>query len=382
MSIEVSMQNGMKYELIPKKFTAHTVYSPQAHGDIIIPKSILYNNNKKYYITKIGAETFKNNQEICSVQFPEDSKIKSFENSSFYGCSIKSISIPRKVKFIGESAFFLCYKLKTINLPIDSKLVTLDSNAISFSLIESLFIPSKVEELKNGWCCSTKELNEILISPQNPTFSYLDDEKKMVVAKSGKKSYDLIFACRNIEKVCIRPDINRICVDSFMECVHLTKIEFSENSQLEYIEDNAFRNCSLLESISIPFRVKKIGGAVFSKCGNLQKVEFSEGSQLEKIEKGAFAWTSIQNIVIPRKTNHINRAAFLSCEQLKSAEILGDNIFIDDFCFKKCKSLLVVSIPNVHKVSLTVKIFNECSNDFSLFISSNSLANADRFHKT
>ena len=93
-----------------------------------------------------------------------------------------------------------------MDFPKNSKLSSIGRNSFSLSYIQSLSIPSTVQKLEEGWCCQTQFLKQILISPKNEHFKYLDENRKIIVGKSNSKSeiFDvLIFACIDIEKVFI-----------------------------------------------------------------------------------------------------------------------------------------------------------------------------------
>lgn len=81
-------------------------------------------------------------------------------------------------------------------------------------------------------------------------------------------------------------------------CNNLKKIIFKNDSKLEIIDDEAFRN-SKIEYISIPPTVKKIGFSVFDNCKNLKIIEILESSQLKFINKNIFGQCSRTTIMIP-----------------------------------------------------------------------------------
>ena len=62
-------------------------------------------------------------------------------------------------------------------------------------------------------------------------------------------------------------------------------VRFTEG--LQKIGDDAFSECSLLKSITIPSSVTEIDADAFSRCSNLREVALNEG--LQKIGKWAFS---------------------------------------------------------------------------------------------
>ena len=95
-------------------------------------------------------------------------------------------------------------------------------------------------------------------------------EDKYLVGKSdsSKVEFDiLLFACRDIEDICILSNIKIISSFAFSECKKLTKM-----CTFSY---------SKIKEIFIPSDVSKICEGAFEKCTNLQIIEISEESKLE-----------------------------------------------------------------------------------------------------
>lgn len=79
-----------------------------------------------------------------------------------------------------------------------------------------------------------------------------------------------------IESISIPPSVLRIGKEVFQECNRLKEINFTKDSQLKIIEENAFAN-SVLESISIPPHVIKICSGVFF---SLEKRKYNDLSNI------------------------------------------------------------------------------------------------------
>ena len=339
--IETS-NNGIFYQLNKKDLTAKVIYSPDAKGQVLIPQFIVY-ENQKYNITCIGEESFKNNQRIYSIEFDQDSELRSISKSAF-----------------------------------------------SNSSLQSIMIPSKVEALQKGWCYGTPQLNTIILSQVNMFYQYLDEKKQIIIGKSEPSSeiFDtLIFAARNIKKAIIPSFIKHISSYSFSGCKFLSKISISENSELISIEKSAFSNSSLQEifipksvkvleegwchrtpklvnvtlsplnenfvylndkqkvivgksdfkiecfdtlvfaprnivSFTIPSQIRHICSFAFSFCSVLKSVDFEdlEKSKLESIGKCAFAYSSLPEISIPFGVTVIDEATFMMCKNLQKVD--------------------------------------------------------------
>lgn len=163
-----------------------------------------------------------------------------------------------------------------------------------------LQIPATVTDLEDGWCHETSDLREIIIDQNNPRYQIYNN--KMII---GKKSFEstnfdvLIFCFRDVESDIIPDFITVIGAHSFSGCQSLIKVEFSENSQLEIIKEDAFKG-SGIESFTVPLHVTKICDGAFCFCNYLRTFEILPNSELQTIEKEAFFEASIESLRIPQ----------------------------------------------------------------------------------
>lgn len=375
-------KDNINFELNADNFTAKIIKSPEAKGDILIQRSINYNNHD-FIITSIGEDAFKFNTKINSINMSTDSEIYLIENCVFSNSSINTIYfssnvrefkedwcklvillinvsvspknhyityyennfllsksnekdekfnnlifarrnieetaiIPEFVTRICPHSFSLCSRLKSIQFPPNSQLISIEENAFSSSRIENITIPPSTQFLTDGWCSFTSNLTKITLSPQNRYFSFI--ENKYIIKKSDKKNDDIIvFACRDIEEINVPSFIKRIAANSFSNCSRLKKVSFSDDSHLDSIGKESFFSSSI-EKISIPSNVTRIEKASFSSCRQLKSVEFPINSQINSIEAHLFENTKIQCITIPPKVTKICQGAFMRCSFLESIE--------------------------------------------------------------
>lgn len=272
----------------------------------------------------IGKSAFLYCENLQEVEFPKNSELSLIDKKAFANSSITNILVPSKTKAIKNDAFAWCSTLEKVEFLEDSELELIGEYALSGTSIKSFTIPPNVSQLQKNWCSFTSNLNEILISTRNKSFSYADKDHKLVVFKSDKcsDSYDsLVFACRDINHVVIPSYVRYICSSSFNECKKVKTFEFEENSNLLSIDEFAFTS------------------------------------------------SSISNISLPRNLNKIGSDAFSYCFKLKALEYLGMNSFNENFCFLCCSELLVISFPNVKEIQIDKGSLSFVeSNDFSIFI--------------
>lgn len=315
-------KENINFELNSDIMTANIINSPKARNKIFIPYSILY-ESKEYVIEKINDEVFKKNYSLKSMDFPKNSKLSS----------------------IGRNSFSLSY-------------------------IQSLSIPSTVQKLEEGWCCQTQFLKQILISPKNEHFKYLDENRKIIVGKSNSKSeiFDvLIFACRDIEKVFIPSTIKYIDSYAFSYCNKLKSIEFSKDSQILAFGKYSFSYC-FLTNLTIPKTVEKLDKGWCRGNFKLKKVFISSESRhfkylnekneviVGKSKSGffdeiKFANRDIKQVFIPSMIKYIDSFAFSECRLLKSIEFSPNSqlLAIGEGSFSN-SGIERISIPSSTKI--------------------------------
>lgn len=362
--------DGFRFLINDDDKTAILIENISSRDDILIPKSIEYNFNE-YIIIAIGKGAFRSSRKIKSVHFQKDSELKQIGKYAFANSSITAISIPSHVSLIEEGAFYGCHKLEKFELPMNSELKSISPLVFFDSSLNSFNIPSKLSNLEERSCFKLPNLTKLSISPVNMNLSYYDEN--FIIAKSDvDQSYNiLIMARRNIKKARIPSFINRIAPYAFDECKQLVEVIFTDNSELQIIDKNAFSN-TLIETITIPSSVKEICEKAFINCSKLKKVIFQNDSELELIGKNAFSECAIENIFIPSHVKCIENSAFSYCSKLKTVEFTEDSELkvIGSYSFSK-SSIENISMPS-HLTDICNDAFTGCNKLKSVKFSDNS----------
>lgn len=155
--------------------------------------------------------------------------------------------------------------------------------------------------------------------------------------------------------------------NAFRECTLLKTVSFGSNSQLQTIEQYAFYNCTTLESFTMPNTVTYLGNFVLKNCKNLKTLWLSNGlkelltdafhtcsaleevhfpANLEKIAQGCFAnTTNLRHIDLPATLKVIGASAFASSgiESLVLPLQLEQLAF---YAFENCTNLTHVELPS------------------------------------
>jgi hypothetical protein len=108
-------------------------------------------------------------------------------------------------------------------------------------------------------------------------------------------------------------------------------------STITTIEDDAFHECPTLSSINIPNGVKSIGSCAFA--GDLQLSEIALPQSIETIGKNAFAATGLHSVTIPEGVSIIEYATFYNCKLLSCITLPSTITYIGDRAFDYCYEL-------------------------------------------
>ena len=199
----------------------------------------------RYLFTKDCGVTKSN---VVSINFPNDSGIKSFSNGSAYGLYAQT----------GD------YK------PANSELL--------FAYFPNTY--TVTDRAVQATPCLEVYFDE------NCTFTTLAD-----VA---------FYGCKSLRKVVLPTSITKIDGGSgaFYNCKSLTDINLEELTSLTEIGNNAFKECDSLVEVKLPNSVTTIGERIFENCNSLVKVNF--GARLGNLTQSlVYFSTNLQYIYLP-----------------------------------------------------------------------------------
>ena len=211
---------------------------------------------------------------------------------------------------IGGFAFYGCMSIESVEIP---KGVT-GIGAGAFDGCKNIAVVTYKGSLKD-WCavdwdpvlikCAKRIMLSDGTDPREVTEITANDLAG--VTRIGENAFS---DCTSLESVEIPKCVKEIGIGAFGGCAKLTSMTIS--SSVTYIGHNAFRNCTSLASVTIPGSVPKLGEVAFAGCTSLADVTIADG--VTAIGNAAFeGCTSLASVGIPRSVTRIYGNAFSNC---------------------------------------------------------------------
>ncbi len=127
---------------------------------------------------------------------------------------------------------------------------------------------------------------------------------------------------------------------------------------IAFIGDKAFFGCENLKNLTLPDSVTFVGELCFNSCSNLDAIKLSNG--ITTLKKGSFqGCESLTSILLPSTIKTIEADVFRGCTQLTSLTLPNEIFSIGEFAFSGCENLAGINLPN--SLSFVGEYaFNEC----------------------
>ena len=135
-----------------------------------------------------------------------------------------------------------------------------------------------------------------------------------------------------------------------------TSLEELSLSNVVGMDNRAFENCTMLQTLDLPSSVQTIGDYAFQGCESLEKIEIPDG--IITLGKGAFlACTGLKQAVVSGSLKWIPDHLFASCTSLESFVVEDDIEEIGVSAFEDCSAL--------NNIRVTVTLSSIKENAFS-----------------
>lgn len=342
--------------------------------------------------TVIGWENVPENFEIPAIS--NGHYITAISQDAFYGCdTVKSITVPKTVKKIGEGAFAGCPELVSLTVSSENPVYHSSGNCIIETHTNTIIAGcngSKIEEEENPAAIGSRAFYECA------KLAEITIPASLVYI--GANAFD---KCQSLEKFTVsasNPEFSAF--DGILYNKEQTEIltvplgikgEVTFPESLAEIKEDAFFGCASLKSAVVPQSVKRIGLGVFGGCSSLESVtvpfvgeslsvipsyktlfgyifgtaEFEGGmavrqsyritNYIDRFWETYYVPTSLKNVTV--NGGIVFECAFVECRKIESI-IAGAGVEkVQDYAFYKCNALKSVDIDTDNT---GIFLFEEC----------------------
>ena len=323
--------------------------------------------------------------------------IKAIANNAFENnTGLQSVVLNKNLTSIGQYAFRNCVNLKSLTL--NEELTSMQSGVFNgcSSLTEIHITTFDIMSKDVVWFPYEYDLylNGSLVTevgdettPSNSCFRNCKSIKRVTISDSWIRPAKFLN-CTSLTSVSIMDSVEYISDEAFRNCPALTLYDNAyylgddnnkykwlieaKNTNItsctihndcQFIANKAFFHCKL-KNITIPNKIAKISFMCFSGCDSLTSVTIGNG--VYTIGQGAFHdCINLKNVLFSDKVTIIGDSSFKSCKSLKEVELPPYLREIDNFAFTFCKSLTKVKMKdNLKKIGKQAFAF--CSSLYSI----------------
>lgn len=248
--------------------------------------------------------------------------------------------------------------------------------------LRSVTIPASVNLIEFATFREHEKLIEISVDSKNSAYSFKNGmllEKnrliKCIESKTGAVTIpdgvteicqDAFCNCTGLQSVIIPESVTMISYGAFCRCRSLKSITIPKG--VTEIGGNAFGGCIGLQSIIIPENVTVIGSQPFEGCNSLIEILVDPQNHVFRSEDGMLLQENslvicpegkTGAVTIPAGVTEIGYNAFRNCADLQSVTIPDGVIEIGWWAFAGCRNLKSVTIPqSITEFDETV--FDDC----------------------
>ena len=268
----------------------------------------------------------------------------------------------------------------TLDSGVSVDLYDSDGNALTWYMDNSTLTSIKTADiLSTGTTTidsvSYKTFNFKTVSAGNMVVVNFQDEKL-----GDLEVFNTKFQGSTVLEYCYMPDtlirlsVNYDSANVFRETTKCKYVEFTENSELNFIGKYSFSKATALEEIFIPAGVTTFpegfgwDWGCFGDCTSLTSIKFAKDSQLVNVPAGTFrGCTALTDILLPDSVETIGIYAFRNSGIVNSPFSPTSNCtYINKWAFAYCSKLENINIPrnatfNTAEKSEGVGVFHDCT---------------------
>lgn len=272
----------------------------------------------------IGAYAFSGCTALETIAVP--SPVVTLGANAFNGCTaLANVTLPESLTNLCAQAFYNCKALKQLNFNCINAAVpsiwTHDGNrgAGVFSGAGSTIDSGFTVTFGNKVQIIPANLFDTACLSSNGVKGYdYAHVGKVEMSPSIQEIGTLAFrSCRKLAKVTLGSGVHTVGASAFQYCIGLTGVSLTN---CVTVGDSAFRDCTLLGSVSWGAKLDKIGAHAFRSCTALAHADLP--NPLTNIGVAAFAHcTALTSISLPESLTYLGGEAFYNVSGLKRLEV-------------------------------------------------------------
>ena len=309
---------------------------------------------------------FRSKSIDCFDELKYFTGLTSIDSDAFYACgSLQSVTIPSSVTSIGDYAFYGCSSLQSVTIP--SSVTSIGDDAFyGCSGLQSVTIPSSVTSIGSSafYGCG----GDLYVNCNIPSYSSYDETPfykgnftSLVIGEGVASIGNNAFSdCTGLQSVTIPSSVTSIGDYAFYGCSGLQSVTIP--SSVTSIGSRAFSGCSGLQSVTIPSSVTSIGSGAFSGCGGDLYVNCNIPSY-SLYDDSPFYNGNFTSLVIGEGVASIGDYAFSGCSVLQSVTISEGVTLIGYYAFYNCRELSTVYCYPKTPPEIRHHAFDGCSLD-------------------
>ena len=314
-------------------------------------------------VTVIEESTFENCERLTTLTLPRH--LVSIEDKAFSGCcSLEAFKLYNMIESIGEEAFFGCESLASIEIPKSVKTIGESAleGCISLETIVIPFVGSARDE--------SNTMSYVLGDVEHTSL------KKISVTDATQLPEEAFKNLTSVEEITLPKEMYTIGDCAFLGCSSLKSIEIP--STVTYIGLHSLKGCESLESLTLPFvgvRRDEMKGITNLFDGNpAQALKVVTVTQAAEISEDCFINCEyIEKIVIDTVVESIGANAFRGCSSLREITMPDTVKSIGDCAFSGCSQLRSIVLPEKLTDLSTVDVFKDCYKLFEIYNRSSSV---------
>ncbi|UAL08117.1 MAG: leucine-rich repeat protein [Candidatus Methanogranum gryphiswaldense] len=269
-------------------------------GSVTIPATVSY-GGVTYNVTEISGSAFQSTS-IASLIIGSSGSNVNLNNigSSFYGCSLKSLTIYGSVNTISGNAFQSCTNLSSIDITGSVGII----GGGAFSGCTSL------STLTVGGSITTISGNAF----QNSSLSSV-----MITGSVNTISSEAFGGLTSLKTFYVGGNVTTIGNTAFRGCTGLQSFTVNGTGTISSIGSSAFQSCTSLSTFYVAGSIGDIYSNAFQSTST--PFTFTVLGNITTIDSSAFYSSSIQYFTVEGTVTTIQNNAFQSCTSLVSVNM-------------------------------------------------------------